>query len=152
VAPGGKSKKTVKTSTSRRRVPVHPELLKMGFLAYIDEQNAKVEPRVFASLKPNKFGNLAWYALKRFNEVFLKDAIITEERQAFYSFRHSFRDALRRAKADHDVLQALGWGQGSHVSDDYGNRSDPDLMAKFMPEITFPGLDLSPLYVKETPA
>jgi hypothetical protein len=45
-------------------------------------------------------------------------------------------------------LQALGaWSQGKLTSDDYGDKSNPDYQAKFMNEITFPGLDLAHLHV-----
>lgn len=141
------SKKTLKTKASRRRVPLHPEILALGFLSFVRSQQT-VGGRLFPQLKPNKYGNSAWYALKRFNEVFLPKAIKMEERQSFYSLRHSFRDALRRAKADHDTMQALGWSQDKLVSDDYGERSNPDVLAEFMPSIAFPGLDLSHLRAK----
>ena len=71
-----------------------------------------------------------------------------QPRQSFYSFRHSWRDALRRIDAQPATLQALGaWSQGKLTSDDYGDKSDPDYQAKVMNEITFPGLDLSSLYI-----
>jgi integrase len=143
-------RKTLKTTTSRRRVPLHPEIEALGFLYFAKAQRAEGS-RLFPSLKRNKYGNSAWYALKRFNETFLPKAIKIEERQSFYSFRHSFRDALRRAKADHDTMQALGWSQDKLVSDDYGERSHPDYLAAFMPSITFPGLDLSHVRAKVPP-
>jgi hypothetical protein len=31
------SKKTIKTLTSRRKVPVHPELVRLGFLAFVED-------------------------------------------------------------------------------------------------------------------
>ena len=73
-----------------------------------------------------------------------------EPRQSFYSFRHSWRDALRRIDAQPATLQALGaWSQGKLTSDDYGDKSDPDYQAKFVKDIAFPGLDLSTLYVPQ---
>lgn len=66
--------KTLKTETSRRRVPLHPELVRLGILEFVEErkkQAGKNGPRLFHELAPNKYGNHAWYAAKRFNEVFL---------------------------------------------------------------------------------
>jgi integrase len=142
------SAKTLKTATSRRKIPVHPELIKIGFLQFVQiSKKSSLSPRMFPGLRPDKYGNHATYALKRFRDTYLPSAIKMELRQSFYSFRHSWRDALRRIDAPPATLQALGaWSQGKLTSDDYGDKSDPDYQAKFMNEITFPGLDLSSLY------
>ncbi len=142
------SAKTLKTATSRRRIPVHPELIKIGFLQFVQtSKKTASSPRLFPSLKPDKYGNHATYALKRFRDTYLPSAIKMQPRQSFYSFRHSWRDALRRIDAQPSTLQALGaWSQGKLTSDDYGDKSDPDYQAKFMAEITFPELDLTFLY------
>ena len=142
------SAKTLKTATSRRKIPVHPELIKIGFLQFVHSRKKTASgPRLFRHLKPDKYGNHATYALRRFRDTYLPSAIEMQPRQSFYSFRHSWRDALRRTDAPPATLQALGaWSQGKLTSDDYGDKSDPDNQAKFMKEITFPGLDLSSLY------
>jgi integrase len=143
----GAGAKTLKTASSRRKVPIHPELIKTGFLSFAKEQKEAPGSRLFPDLKPDQYGNHASYALKRFRDSFLPQAITLEPRQAFYSFRHNFRDALRRIDAPPDALQALGgWSQGKHVSDDYGNKSDPDYQTKFMAHVGYPGLDLSHLH------
>ena len=135
------SAKTLKTATSRRKIPVHPELIKIGFLQFVHTRKKTASgPRLFPDLKPDKYGNHASYALKRFRDTYLPSAIKMQPRQSFYSFRHSWRDALRRIDAQPATLQALGaWSQGKLTSDDYGDKSDPDYQAKFMKEITFPG-------------
>lgn len=145
------TKKRLKTSSSRRRVPVHPELLALGFADFVETRTGGTTSRLFPSLKPNRFGNCAWYAMKRFNEAFLPSVIEVGPKQSFYSFRHSFRDALRRAEANNDVLHALGWSQGNLVSDHYGERSNPDWLAKFMPKIIFEGLTLTHLRPQPVP-
>jgi integrase len=144
------SVKTLKTVTSRRKIPLHPELLKIG-LAHFVEQRKKsgIGPRLFQDLKPDSYGNYATYALKRFRETYLPDAVKMEARQSFYSFRHSWRDALRRIDAQPATLQALGaWSQGKLTSDDYGDKADPDYQVQFMQKISFPELDLSPFHLK----
>lgn len=138
--------KTLKTATSRRKIPVHPELIALGFVDFaLRQQTAKAE-RLFEDLKPDTYGNLATYALKRFRDTFLKDAVALKSKQTFYSFRHSFRDALRRGEAGPDVLKALGgWSQGSVASDAYGDKSDPDLYVDAIGKVSYPGLELAHL-------
>jgi integrase len=140
--------KTLKTKASRRKIPLHPELIKVGFLQFVEQRKkAGIGPRLFVDLKPDKYGNHATYALKRFRDTYLPAAIKMEPRQSFYSFRHSWRDALRRIDAQPATLQALGaWSQGKLTSDDYGDKADPDFQAQFMDKISFEGLNLSTLY------
>jgi integrase len=89
----------------------------------------------------------ATYALKRFRETYLPEAIKMESRQSFYSFRHSWRDALRRIVAPPATLAAVGgWTQGKLTSDDYGDKADPDYQAQIMEKISFEGLNLSALH------
>jgi integrase len=143
------SGKTLKTTNSRRKIPVHPELIKIGFLQFVAQRKKSEKgPRLFPDLKADKYGDVAWYAMKRFNESYLPKAIKMQDRQSFYSFRHSFRDALRRADAPAHALQALGgWSQGSLTSSNYGDKTDPDYTLKFVKKISFPGLDLSGLWI-----
>ena len=137
--------KSLKTVTSRRRVPIHPQLVAIGFLDFVTQRKkAGKHAKLFPELLPDEYGNHAKYALKRFREKYLPDAITVDQRQSFYSLRHNFRDALRRCNAPPDALQALGgWSQGKLVSDDYGDKADPDYQLQFMKQVTFPDLDLS---------
>jgi integrase len=143
------SNKMLKTSTSRRKVPVHAELIAIGFLQFVEDRKKFSSARLFPDLKPDKYGNHAWYPLKRFNESYLPKAIQLKPRQSFYSFRHSWRDALRRIDAPPDALQALGgWKQGKLTSDNYGDASNPDYQVQYMKQVDFPGLDISGLYLE----
>jgi integrase len=143
----GEDGKSLKTEYSRRRIPVHPTLIAIGFLDFVTGCG---DGRLFPDLKPDAYGNFASYALKRFRDSFLPAEIKVEPRQTFYSFRHNFRDSLRHhVKAPPDVLQAIGgWSQGHLVSDDYGDKANPDYMVEFMKKIAYPGLDLSHLFIE----
>lgn len=140
--------KTLKTGSSRRRVPLHPELIKIGFLEFVEarrKRNGPKEPRIFSELKPDKYGSLAAYASKRIRDTFIPEEITLKEKQTFYSLRHNVRDALRRVKAPADTLLAVcGWTPaGKAVSDDYGDGGNPDLHREYVDAITYPSLDLN---------
>ncbi len=144
------SDKKLKSPTSRRAFPVHPELVKIGLLEYVAKMKAGGEERLFPELKKDKYGYYSVRLSDWFSESFLKTVTNKDKRQSLYSFRHNFRDALRHADAPDWVLQALGaWNQGKKVSDDYGKKDWPDLLSKWVRKIDYPGLDLSYLYVKD---
>ncbi|BAV63088.1 phage integrase SAM-like domain-containing protein [Sphingobium cloacae] len=61
---------SLKTQASRRRVPIQSELIRIGFLQFVDRQKQQgASARLFPMLKPNKYGNLAWYPVKRFSQA-----------------------------------------------------------------------------------
>lgn len=141
---------SLKTEASRRRVPIHSELVRIGFLLFVKlRRQVSDSPRLFPNLKPNKYGNLAWYPVKRFNEVLLPAVLTLDDRQSLYSLRHNVRDALRRAKAPPETLHAVAaWSPaGKAVSADYGDPGNPEFHAEYVEKISYPGLDLSFLYV-----
>src|SRR3546814_15930373 len=99
-------------------------------LRFVDDRcKAGAEACLFPDLRPNKYGNLAWYPAKRLNEVFIPDEVTLDERKTLYSLRHNVRDALCRIKALHDTLHALaGWySVGKAVRDDLWSGGNPDL-------------------------
>ena len=140
--------KTEKTTTSRRKIPVHPELIQMGFLDYVDSVRKQEHTQLFPELTKNKYGNYAAYILRRFREKFLPEVIDLGEKQTFYSFRHNFRDALRDIEAPPEILQFLGgWSQGNLVSDTYGKGNKIKHLLKYVEKLRYPDLDFSHLYV-----
>ena len=146
----GKFKKTTKTKTSRRKVPLHPALIAIGFDRFVDEQGrTSNDPRLFPDIKRNKYDDPAHYPLRRFREKYLKEAVSLRPRQSPYSFRHSWRDAARRIRASDDFLKGVGaWTGGKTTADNYGSKSNPDLYAEDMGKIAYDGFDLSHLYPK----
>jgi hypothetical protein len=146
-----------KNEASKRCVPVHTELIRLGLLQFVDGRRKTVVkhgPRLFYELQAAKddVTNFAWYPSKRFNEAFIPAEITVDARQSYYSFRHSVRDALRRGKAGEEALFAIGgWtpAGGRAVSSHYGDIRNPDLWAEEVEKIIYPGLDLSFLYPEE---
>lgn len=144
------TEKSVKTRNSVRKVPVHSILIKIGLLEYVAERKKVGDLQLFSALTPKEYGNYATYPARRFNERFLPDAIHLEPGQVLYSLRHSFRDALRRIDAPDDTLRALGgWADHSDTSSDYGDRTNPDYQLKWIERVSYPGTDLTPLYLED---
>jgi hypothetical protein len=59
--------KTLKTAASRRKIPLHPEVIKIGFVQFVEQRKKTGSgQRLFPDLKPDGYGNHAAYSLKRF--------------------------------------------------------------------------------------
>ena len=116
--------RTVKTRTSIRKVPIHPELRLMGFLAYVERVKAAAgaEATLWPLLKSAE-GRARTAAFSQFWGHYQgrKPISITDERKVFHSFRHLFKDMCRDAGLSEDVHDALtGHAAGKSVGRSYG--------------------------------
>ncbi len=142
--------KRVKTDASERVVPVHPEVLRLGFLDYVaarrraDGQDAWL----FPSVSPDK-GRAGVPAWSQWFGRYLRSTGVIDKAKVFHSFRHTVKDALRRGRADHEIREALiGHAQASTVSWGYGasamlSRFGAAALSDAVNRISYPGLDLS---------
>ncbi len=141
-AGGGRS---VKTAAARRVLPVHPELVKIGFLAFAEAQRSAGHDRLFPELKLDARGHYAdafskWFARS------LRAAGANRPRTSFHSFRHNFRDALREADVSREAVNDLGGWAGGGVADNYGAGLRPATLAREINKIKYLGLDLRHLH------
>ena len=141
-------RKRVKNASSVRFVPVPPVIKRIGFLNFVQHRKNDGETRLFPELKPTKTSNSASFT-KWFNEGFLNEYVPERlpHKETFHSFRHNYRDAMKRAKIPKDVVCALGgWTTNMGSVDDYGGHEDPDVLYEHISNIDYPEIDLSNLY------
>jgi integrase len=112
--------KRLKSSTAVRTVPVHPELIKLGWLDHVDtvRRNYGDTAWLFPKIAPQTSGALkAW--TKWFGR-YLRSTGVKDTRKVFHSFRHTFKDALRAANVAEDLNDALLGQKHSSVGRGYG--------------------------------
>jgi integrase len=115
----------LKNVWSQRRVPVHADLIALGFLDYVKAAsnwtNGKGQPRIFPALRPDKYGTETANWSKWFHRYLRGTVGITDTRVVFHSFRHSFKHYSRDVGIAKDAHDALTGHRGKDVADDYGN-------------------------------
>jgi integrase len=147
VRPDPEAGTRLKTKHSRRIVPVHPELVKIGFLGYVEQMRAADHDRLFPELRPDADGCYSAFQ-KWFNDRgrFLDKTGAKTPKTPFHSFRHSFTDGLRRSGATgEEIDDLLGWTRGS-MRERYGEGPWVARLAEVMARVRYDGLDLSHLY------
>jgi len=97
------SERSLKTKASRRRVPVHPELLRLGF-----------------TRDALPFAGSATMWSQKLNR-WLRSAGFADARLVVHSFRHTVKDRLRAARVPEAEQRALLGHAGQGVADSYGN-------------------------------
>lgn len=146
---------SVKNAASRRKVPVHPELKRLGLMTYVEARRQAGDHFLFPILKSKRAQRTAsfstWWGR------YLGSIGITDERKVFHSFRHTVKRQLRNARVDTALMNAL---QGHAVTDVAGlyGRDEEGLgfalpvLAEVMAQLTYPDLDLSHLVASDAPA
>lgn len=112
--------KKLKTDASRRIVPVHPRLIELGLLEYVDElRNQRMEKLfpTFTYCTKNGWGR----ALGRwFNDKFLPELGMKNGNLVFHSLRHTVTNSLQREDVPQAMVQALiGHTRGDMLGQHY---------------------------------
>jgi hypothetical protein len=137
--------KRVKNRSSRRKLPVHPELVRCGLLAYVEERRRAGDERLFPALRPSVTGQITGNWSKWWSR-YTDDLGIVDDRKVFHSFRHAFKDACRAARIEEELHDALTGHTSASVGRKYGNGVPLDVLAEAVAKVSYRGLDLSHLH------
>jgi integrase len=134
--------KRVKTAAGYRFVPIHPQLHQLSFLDHVEgRRNADGSTsRLFPELTMAASGYYSDNFSKWFSR-FLGKCGIEDDRKAFHSFRHTYRDALREADISIERVRALGGWSTGNTEDRYGAGHRASTLACDIARVTFPGLE-----------
>ena len=140
---------TLKTDESKRAIPIHNELIKMGFFTFVGKQVEAGGGQLFPLLKSNKRGQYGAKWGDWWSRYIHRTVGITDERiSPAHSFRHLFITECKRLRFREDYERALvghAGGRRKDAHDEYGELLIPELAAE-LNRIDFRGLDLSHLH------
>lgn len=137
---GGEGK-SLKTASSKRRVPIHSVLLQLGFLDLV--KTGPSSDRVFPEIKKGADG----YASHNFSKWWGRYAThvgVKTERTAFHSLRHNFLDALHAAGSQDYINKVLMGHVDKSVHGGYGSGAPLSALKEVLDKIAYP-IDLSAL-------
>lgn len=138
-------KKNIKTASSLRLVPIHPTLVGLGFLQFVDIRRAKGK-RLFDEIKPGKDGYYSHNFSKYFSR-YLASIGIKTKKTSFHSFRHNFADACDRGSVTLPIREALMGHADDSVAGRYGSAKYPtDVLLENISRIK---LDVHPDWLPE---
>lgn len=141
--------KSVKTEGSRRVVPVHQELVKLGFLDYHADMKKAGQSRLFPLAERNSRGQMIADYSREFGRYLTRIGLKSGRGVSLYSFRHGAFDAMRRAGyLDEQFNFIFGHVSGNKVTRGYGILPQGMLeeRVKLVNAIAYPGLELAHLH------
>ncbi|WP_444460221.1 DUF6538 domain-containing protein [Rhodobacter capsulatus] len=139
--------KSVKTEGSMRVLPIHPELIRLGFLQYHAERVKAGDKQLFPGAKRNERGQMMAEFSREFGKYLTRIGLKNGRGLSLYSFRHGATDALRRAGyLDSQFGFILGHTEAS-MTGRYGQMPQGMLQQRveLVNSIAYPGLSLDHL-------
>ena len=148
VRPGGR--KRLKTINARRMVPVHPELVRTGFLRYVNQRRKSGEEKLFCGQIIDGRGQWGDAFSDWFSRL-IKEQKIEGRKLGLHSFRHNWQDRAREAGLHGTAIaqELAGRSKGGDSSNNYGSGSSTSLLAEAVEKVQYPDLDLSHLHVDD---
>ncbi len=115
--------KNVKTESSRRLIPLHQNLVEIGFLKFVENLKRSGEIKLFRDLEADALGINTKEASRRCGRI-IDEYISDDSRLVFHSFRHSFKDLCRKAGILTEVHDQITGHAPTNVGGGYGNGLD----------------------------
>ena len=127
----------LKTESSRRVLPIHSELVRLGLLDYAQLLRSDSEVRLFPELVRVR-DKLGHAPSKWFGKYKLKHGI-SDPRKTFHSFRHTFIDDLRDAEVQDSLIKRMVGHEDTSVTFGlYGSRTPTKAMQEALRGLSLP--------------
>ena len=129
--------KKLKNVSSARIVPVHPSLIGLGLLEYVEQGRVGGRPRLWMNLQrrdADGYGSAYGKVFQRFN----RKCITTDRLKTFHSFRHTFADTLKQMGEQESLIaELMGHANGSITTGRYGKRYQPLVLLEAIRKLDF---------------
>jgi integrase len=100
-------RKSLKNSASRRIVPIHPVLLQLGLLQYVEGLRQTGQQKLFPTFTYDAKNGWGRHLSRHFNNTLLPKLGIKSKELVFHSLRHTVVTMLMQADVDEPVVQAV---------------------------------------------
>lgn len=111
--------RTVKTEGSRRQVPIHDDLVSLGFLDYV--RSMPRDGQLFPFLKASPGGFYGANVGKAWAKYLREIVKLQSPASPSHGFRHTFKTLSRQVSIPVDVHDAITGHDDGSVSRDYGS-------------------------------
>lgn len=109
----------LKNKDSKRRVPIHQDLVELGFLKWYDGRRTLDDNLLFSDLRRYKSKEFQNQFSKWFGR-FRHTTKASGSQTTFHSFRHYFEDRMRDAELSIELNERLGGWKGERQQARYG--------------------------------
>ncbi|MDP3699317.1 MAG: site-specific integrase [Hylemonella sp.] len=124
--PGTRAKR-VKTKNAKRLVPIHPELIRLGILRYVETLRQSGQAHLFPELSRTRRDGPAHAASNWFQRYRKKVGVTAKQQTVFHSFRHGFITTLLDAGVTPHLVAPIVGHEGELITGKvYWNKKDAE--------------------------
>jgi site-specific recombinase XerD len=135
--------KQVKNEQSKRRVPLHPELHRLGFLDYVERTAPNSTNRVFPLLQPGGHDQKLGYFFTKWWSKYRRDIGVYEKGLDYHSFRASVATKLATAGVSLEFRNELLGHEGASIDEQNYQKGFPlKLLAEAISRVSWPEVRL----------
>ena len=130
--------KKLKTPASLRLIPIHPKLIALGLLHYVEKLRNRHETRLFPQLTRGRDGYSQ--AASRWFSRYREPLGLHNQtpRKDFHSFRHTFANTLKQEGVDEGQVAALiGHSKGGITFERYGKPYVPAFLVDVITRLDY---------------
>ena len=125
--------KSTKNIHSRRIVPIHSELIRLGFLEFVEHTKTN---RLFPNL--NKINDKYSHDVSNWYSRFRKKVGITDKGKHFHSFRHTVLNMFKQLQVPKEIAAAIaGHADSSETYGRYGKDYKPQILKETIEKLNF---------------
>lgn len=129
----------VKNAGSRRLIPLHPKLIELGFIDYV-QGLPNQKGRVFPELKPVGVGQKLTDKWGQWFSKYKQACGVTDKGKVFHSFRHTWKTYANQSKMLDRVQRYFQGHEGKDVADSYGSAPSLGELVEAIGAYRVPGL------------
>jgi integrase len=116
-------KRQLKTAAAKRDIPLHPELVRLGFLDFVAQRRAEATPDAMLFAGEKAFARDQWgRGLGDWFAKHVRGLKLEGRKLTFHALRHTFSDALREAEVDAPLADYIMGHSQPGVGAIYGGR------------------------------
>ncbi|WP_458097763.1 hypothetical protein [Roseomonas sp. WA12] len=144
----------LKNPNAERTIPIHPELIRTGFLEYVAQIAPEASDPLFPEIEPQGADEKRGPHITRWFVEYRRDIGVFRKGVGSHAFRHNVNTRLREHLLDYsDQLRLnylLGHASGSGEGDvRYDKGREATAVAALLTRLDYPEIKLSHLYVRE---
>ncbi|QTN36796.1 site-specific integrase [Cognatishimia activa] len=141
----GDDGKRVKTSSSKRTIPIHSQLERLGLIRLVEDRRSAGHETLFHDCE-DKTAERAKDNFSKWCSRFLEAQGVKSPLHVFHSLRHNFEDGCRAGGVEPYLMDALQGHAESGMRGVYGHGRYPHTVLKEAVEkVKYPGLSLGHL-------
>lgn len=134
----------LKTDESRRRIPLHSQLVRLGFLDYWESVKASGPRPLFPAVRRSNLNGAGGKLGEWFGEY--KTGKGFDKAHVFHSFRHTMYSRLTVAGVPRDIADPLSGRSGKTVGQRHYLHLRPADLRPYMEKLAYPGLELPKVF------